>query len=87
MRQSRPPLVRMQYMHQQLRSNHYPNCSRVAEYFDVSTKSIQRDVDYMRDLLHAPIEYDQKKREAIITRNPVGIFCPQPFLSEGRQRR
>ena len=62
MRQSRPPLVRMQYMHQQLQSNHYPNCATVAEYFEVSTKSIQRDVDYMRDLLHAPIEYDQKKR-------------------------
>ena len=34
----------------------------VAEYFEVSAKSIQRDVEYMRDLLHAPIEYDQKKR-------------------------
>ena len=62
MRQSRPPLVRMQYLHQQLQSNHYPNCSRVAEYFEVSSKSIRRDVDYMRDLLHAPIEYNKKKR-------------------------
>ena len=52
----------MMYLHQQLQSNHYPNCSRVAEYFEVSSKSIRRDVDYMRDLLHAPIEYNKKKR-------------------------
>lgn len=60
--QSRPPIVRMQYIDQQLRDNHYPNCTKIAKYFEVSSKSIQRDIDYMRDLLHAPIEYDRKKR-------------------------
>ncbi|ABB23707.1 helix-turn-helix transcriptional regulator [Pelodictyon luteolum] len=60
--QSRPPIVRMQYIDQQLRDNHYPNCSIIASYFEVSSKSIQRDIDYMRDLLHAPISYDRKKR-------------------------
>ncbi len=61
MRQSRPPLVRMQYIDQQLRENTYPNCTSTARHFEVSTKSIQRDVDYMRDLLQAPIDYDSKK--------------------------
>ena len=82
MRQSRPPLVRMQYMHQQLRSNHYPNCATVAEYFEVSTKSIQRDVDYMRDLLHAPIEYDQKKR-GYYYEKPGWDFLPSTLLERG----
>ncbi|NTV02126.1 MAG: WYL domain-containing protein [Chlorobiaceae bacterium] len=62
MKQSRPPLVRIQYIDQQLKENRYPNCSRVAGYFEVSTKSIQRDIEYMRDVLHAPIAYDQKNR-------------------------
>ena len=62
MRQSRPPLVRMQHIDREIRSARYPNCSRVAGYFDVSRKSIQRDIDFMRFRLHAPIEYDRKKR-------------------------
>lgn len=61
MRQSRPPLVRMQYIDRQLRDNYYPNCTGIARHFEVSTKSIRRDVDYMRDLLHAPIHFDSKK--------------------------
>jgi proteasome accessory factor B len=52
----------MQYIDQQLRDNHYPNCTKIARYFEVSSKSIQRDIDYMRDLLHAPISYDRKRR-------------------------
>ncbi len=82
MRQSRPPLARMQYMHQELRSNHYPNCARVARYFEVSPKSIQRDVDYMRDLLHAPIEYDQKKRGYYYDK-PDWDFLPSTLLERG----
>lgn len=62
MRQSRPPLVRIQYLDQQLKENRYPNCTEVARYFEVSSKSIQRDIDYMRDMLQAPIAYDMKKR-------------------------
>ena len=82
MRQSRPPLVRMQYLHQQLQRNHYPNCTKVAEYFEVSTKSIQRDVDYMRDLLHAPIEYDQKKR-GYYYKKPGWDILPSTLLERG----
>ena len=62
MKQSRPPLVRIQYIDQQLKENRYPNCCSVATYFEVSSKSIQRDIEYMRDVLHAPIAYDQKRR-------------------------
>lgn len=82
MRQSRPPLVRMQYLHQELRNNHYPNCSTVAKYFEVSTKSIQRDVDYMRDLLHAPVKYNQNKRGYYYDK-PDWDFLPSTILERG----
>lgn len=62
MRQSRPPLVRMQYIDRQLRDKRYPNCNSMAGYFEVSSKSIQRDIEYMRDMLHAPIDYDPKQK-------------------------
>ncbi|NTW64563.1 MAG: DNA-binding protein, partial [Chlorobiaceae bacterium] len=62
MRQSRPPLVRIQHIDRELRNNCYPNCTRVACHFEVSSKSIQRDIVYMRDMLDAPIDYDKKKK-------------------------
>jgi predicted DNA-binding transcriptional regulator YafY len=79
MAQSRPPIVRMQYIDQQLRDNRYPNCTRIARHFEVSSKSIQRDVDYMRDLLHAPIGYNQKKR-GYYYEKPGWCFLPSTTL-------
>ncbi|WP_263971282.1 hypothetical protein [Chlorobium phaeovibrioides] len=38
MKQSRPPLIRIQYIDQQLRLNSYPNCTMLSRYFEVSTK-------------------------------------------------
>jgi predicted DNA-binding transcriptional regulator YafY len=52
----------MQYIDRELRNNCYPNCNRVACHFEVSSKSIQRDIEYMRDMLQAPIDYDKKKK-------------------------
>ena len=58
MSNSRPPLVRMQYIDRMLKERRFPNCTGIARYFEVSTKSIQRDIEYMRDALNAPIAYD-----------------------------
>lgn len=62
MRRARPPLVRMQHIDRELRNNRYPNCTRLAGHFEVSSKSIQRDIDFMRDMLQAPIEYDPRRK-------------------------
>ncbi len=50
----------MQYIDEQLREKKYPNCTRLAKYLDVTTKSIQRDIEFMRNTLGAPIEYNNK---------------------------
>lgn len=62
MKQSRPPLARMYTIDEQLRNGRYPNCSTLAFHFQVNPKTIQRDIDYMRDLLGAPIAYDRYRR-------------------------
>ncbi|ACF46442.1 conserved hypothetical protein [Prosthecochloris aestuarii DSM 271] len=80
MKQSRPPVVRMYFLDDQLRKNLFPNCSSVAAYFEVSPKTIQRDVDYMRDLLGAPIEYHRKKRGFFYREN--WVFLPSAFLEQ-----
>src|SRR5262245_7783372 len=57
-RRSRPLLERMLRIHQAIRSGDYPNASTLAVELEVSTKSIQRDVEFMRDRMNLPLEYD-----------------------------
>jgi predicted DNA-binding transcriptional regulator YafY len=45
-------------IHQQLQAGKYPNASTLARELEVSTKSIYRDLDFMRDRLGLPLEYD-----------------------------
>src|ERR1044071_9611329 len=55
---SRPPLERMLRIHQAIQSGKFPNASTLARELEVSTKSIHRDIEFMRDRLELPIEYD-----------------------------
>ncbi|MFO7724172.1 MAG: WYL domain-containing protein [Oceanipulchritudo sp.] len=55
--QSRSPLARMVRIHRCLVEGNHPNCSTLARAIEVSTKTIQRDLDYMRDQLGLPLEY------------------------------
>jgi len=55
---SRPPLERMLRIHQAIQAGKFPNASTLARELEVSTKSIHRDIEFMRDRLELPIEYD-----------------------------
>jgi proteasome accessory factor B len=55
---SRPPLERMMVLHSHLQARKFPNCRKIADELEVSSKSIQRDIDFMRYRLGLPIEYD-----------------------------
>ena len=54
---SRPPLERMLRIHQAIQAGKYPNATALAGELEVSTKSIYRDIDFMRDRLELPIEF------------------------------
>lgn len=58
---SRPPMERMLKIHQAIQSGSYPNATRLADQLEVSTKSIHRDIEFMRDRLDLPVEYDPVK--------------------------
>ncbi|HMP83325.1 MAG TPA: WYL domain-containing protein [Verrucomicrobiota bacterium] len=45
-------------IHQALQSGAYPNATKLARELEVSTKSIHRDIEFMRDRMNLPIEYD-----------------------------
>jgi predicted DNA-binding transcriptional regulator YafY len=81
LRATRPPLVRMLRIHELLSAGRYPNCSVLAAEFEVSAKTVQRDVDFMRDQLVLPIEYDRRRHGFVYSR-PVGQF-PLITVSEG----
>jgi transcriptional antiterminator len=40
----------------------YPNTQKLAEKFEVTTSTIQRDIEYLRNMYGAPIEYDPIRR-------------------------
>jgi len=48
----------MMRLHAHLKGRAFPNCRKLAEELEVSAKTIQRDIDFMRDRLGLPIEYD-----------------------------
>ncbi len=56
---ARPPLARMLGIHNHLRDGTFPNCQRLARSMEVAPKTIQRDIDFMRDQLNLPIAYDR----------------------------
>lgn len=58
---SRPPLERMMRIHQAIVSGKYPNATKLAAEIEVVTKTIHRDIEFMRDRLGLPIEYDGRK--------------------------
>ena len=45
-----------------IRSGKYPNTDKLAAIAEVNTRTIQRDIEYMRDMYTAPIEYDPVRR-------------------------
>ena len=78
---SRPPLARMMQLHAQLHARKFPNCRKLAHELEVSQKTIQRDIEFMRYQLGLPIEYDQLHFGFVYT-EPVTSF-PNIQVSEG----
>ena len=58
---SRPPLERMMRIHQAIAAGKFPNATTLASEVEVVTKTIQRDIEFMRDRLGLPIEYDGRR--------------------------
>src|SRR5881394_679665 len=78
---SRPPLERMRRIHRAIQSGNYPNATALAGELEVSTKSIYRDIDFMRDRLELPIVFDGARNGFHYTEG-VGSF-PTLQITEG----
>jgi proteasome accessory factor B len=58
---SRPPLERMLRIHQELQAGKYPTANTLAEELEISSKSIHRDLEFMKYRLNLPIEFSRSK--------------------------
>lgn len=67
----------MLQIHKRLQAEEYPNCSTLAKELGVSGKTIQRDLEYIRDQLGVPLDYDGSRHGYYYT-EPVRSFPTIP---------
>ena len=46
----------------QVRTKRHPNATSLSDQFEISTKTAQRDIEFMRDRLRCPLEYDSSQK-------------------------
>lgn len=68
-------------IHQAVSSGKFPNASTLAREIEVATKTIHRDIEFMRDRLGLPIEYDRHRNGFTYTEE-VRAF-PTMQITEG----
>lgn len=72
---------RLSWLVDLLREKKCPGRRELAETLEVTPRTIQRDMDFLRERLGAPIEYDRSCKGYILT-EPTW-FLPQVSLTEG----
>jgi predicted DNA-binding transcriptional regulator YafY len=53
---------RIQWFHKKIIAKCYPNASHLSEKFDISHRQAQRDVEFLKKELDAPLGYDKAKK-------------------------
>ncbi|MBI1348161.1 WYL domain-containing protein [bacterium] len=58
---TKPPLRRFLVIDRELRAKTYPTAERLAELTETNAKTIRRDIQFLQDEYHAPIEFHHAK--------------------------
>lgn len=77
---TRRPIQRILQIHGLLVANRFPNCRTLAREIEVTPKTIQRDLNFMRDEMSLPLEYHEREHGYFYTK-PVTEF---PLLQLSR---
>jgi len=81
MKRGKTQFSRLLELDRQIRQSKYPNCLTFSRDWEVSQKTVQRDIDFLRDQLGAPIDYDREKKGYYYADS--NWFLPSLSLSEG----
>jgi len=73
--------IRLAKIDNLLRENSFPNCRKLAEKFELSQRTILRDIEAMKDSLGAPIVYSREKNGYYYESKDFSL--PKLKLSEG----
>lgn len=65
---------------EQLRAKRFPSARSLAKEFDVSKRTVERDIEFLRDRYEAPIEYDHSKCGYAYTQKT--FFLKSLFLTD-----
>jgi len=65
----------------QVRVRKYPNATSLSEQFEISAKTAQRDIDFMRDRLLCPLQYDSGRKGYYYDDDTFSL--PMVYLSSG----
>jgi predicted DNA-binding transcriptional regulator YafY len=66
---------------QGMRAGRLANCSSLAAEYEVSSKTIQRDLEFLRERWDAPVAYDQRRRGFYYAEENYGL--PALHVNEG----
>jgi predicted DNA-binding transcriptional regulator YafY len=64
-----------------IREGNYPTLAKLAKLTEVNPRTIQRDIEYLRDIYHAPLEYSKAHHGYYYT--DTSFFVKSITLSEG----
>jgi predicted DNA-binding transcriptional regulator YafY len=53
---------RFLWFHGRTKANRFPNARHLAEAFEISARTAQRDIEFIRERLEAPLKYDHNHR-------------------------
>ncbi len=72
---------RIIWLHKRIKDGYYPNAMRLSERFGISHRQAQRDCEYLRAKLHAPLAFDRSKQGYCYTKEfalPESIRVEDP---------
>jgi predicted DNA-binding transcriptional regulator YafY len=72
-------LPRVYFIDREIASGKYPNAADLAREWEAGTATIHRDIEFMRDMLSAPIKYDHKHKGFYYTEKTFRL--PAAFAS------
>ncbi len=72
---------RIQWFHKMVAEHGYPNASDIADKFNISQRQAQRDIEYMRVSLSAPLTYSASKKGYFYKRS---FYLPSMISTENQ---
>lgn len=76
-----PPILRIMRIHQAIREKRYPNVPDLAKLLEVSRRTVQRDIEFLRDQLSAPLVFNPLEGGYEYTEE--GFSLPDVQMTEG----